>query len=556
MKKLINYYKNNKLFLTVCFTCCCIMILCTAKYILAEFSLNGDDLYFHCARIIGVADGIRGGQFPIKYYNNWLFGAAYLGPIFYGDFFLLFPALLVIMGISLKTSYVIYIYIIYFSILIAMYFLAKKYLKNKIFSIICATIFSTSQYIFVDLFFRSAIGESLGIIFFIILLIGIYNMLYEDYSKPWILSIAFIGLFLCHMTMLIISAIVLIFIILFNFKKLLKSKKFYINSLIAFGLFLAICLYAIVSFAEMYFSDVYNVSYPWTYPSYNRLTFKELFGFKKVYSVGIIFIVPFVLRLFLIKLNDYKKEIKCIDKLIIISIVIIYLVTKYFPWEIFDYMFSFIQFPWRLLVIAELCISLAVAMELKILFKSKRSINMVISLLMPIMLSIFCVVFNNKYLFHNFKIDYNSLTTTLSTFEWNPRGVVVDDYLDRNIYNSNGESISYEREEYTTKVTFCADSQSEYYVVPIIYYKGYSAYIKQNDERIKLNVESDTNAMIKIHTKGLEGEVYLFYKGTILQNITFILSNINVMLISCYVIYHTYIKKKINKKSNLTNNID
>lgn len=75
------------------------ILLLTASaffFIMKKGILFGDDRNFNLNRLVGIAEGFKAGQFPIKYYNHMYSGHAYFNPIFYGDLFLYPFALLLL----------------------------------------------------------------------------------------------------------------------------------------------------------------------------------------------------------------------------------------------------------------------------------------------------------------------------------------------------------------------------------------------------------------------------------------------------------------------------
>ena len=65
----------------------------------------GDDLEYHLLRIDALANGIRNGQFPVRISTYWNNGYGYASSLFYNDLFLMFPALLRLLGISVQNAY-------------------------------------------------------------------------------------------------------------------------------------------------------------------------------------------------------------------------------------------------------------------------------------------------------------------------------------------------------------------------------------------------------------------------------------------------------------------
>ena len=134
-EKLFNWTINHKFSIALIISII-IISLSTLTIFIKNGNVYADDIVFHTNRILGIAEALKGGQFPVKYYPNWYNGAGYFSSIFYGDIFLYIPALLVIIGLPIKISYYIFVFLILIAIYISFYFLMKKFTQNKIWCII------------------------------------------------------------------------------------------------------------------------------------------------------------------------------------------------------------------------------------------------------------------------------------------------------------------------------------------------------------------------------------------------------------------------------------
>ena len=59
---------------------------------LGGFAVYGTDLHYHMDRVANIAAGLRGGQFPVFIYPDFMNGYGYASPVFYGEALLYLPA--------------------------------------------------------------------------------------------------------------------------------------------------------------------------------------------------------------------------------------------------------------------------------------------------------------------------------------------------------------------------------------------------------------------------------------------------------------------------------
>ena len=183
-------------------------------------SAGGCDILFHTNRIQGIADAWRGSYLfsLVPIYPNAAYGYGYLSSYFYSDLFLYIPAIFVYFGMPVFSAYFIFMFAIGITMSLIMYNFCKKIFKSKNLGLLGSLLYISQNFIILDMFRRSALGEMLGLLFILIGFIGIYNMLYEDFSKPYILLIAMFGLTYSHLISLLLFTLALIIIVLFNCK--------------------------------------------------------------------------------------------------------------------------------------------------------------------------------------------------------------------------------------------------------------------------------------------------------------------------------------------------
>ncbi len=547
MKKIFNFCKNHSLICTL-FLVLILSIMASFPTFLGDINevLHSDDGMYHIGRIMGIAEGLKGGQFPVKILPNTLNGYGYASPLFYPDVFLYIPAFLVLIGIPIKIVYILFSLAIVVIASWLFWILAKKFSSNTLFLCLSTILFSVNQYFFVDIFYRSALGESLACVFYMVLFIGIYNMVKEDFSKPWIILIAMVGIALSHTISLAISAIFLIVIVLCNAKKLLTKKDFYKKIGIIIPVFICCIAYFYVPLLELMMDAKYQLSNPWTKPSLKTVNFKTYF--TQPFSLGVLILVAIVFRFFIKKTDENKQQLKWIDIGLIYTIIILFLSSFLFPWSWFDSIFGSIQFPWRLFTLTIASTPLIIMGVFSLLTNRFKYFS--------IIATIVTVLLNPLPRFDLLYDTYDPIThDSVGAGEW----VTIDEsiqfenqiehYLtDNQVYNSNGNAIEYNRKPNTVTISFENNTADDYYLVPLIYYKGYTAkLIDRNGQQHQLTIHRGDYARIKIDNIDIEGTIVVEYEGTTIQTGSLIVSSIAYL--GCIIIPTTlYLKKKKKEK--------
>lgn len=193
--------------------------------------LNSHDLYFHLMRIEGIRAGLESGMFPVRVQPWWLNGHGYAVSVFYGDFFLYFPALLHYFGVSLQAAYKCYVVMINVLTVGIAYYSFSKMSRPKI-GLACTVLYSLNIYRLCCIYTRAAVGEYTAMTFMPLILYGLWKlyMLPEDsgeHKNSWFtLTIGCTGIFLSHMITTEITAVFILLSAVILWKRFFRKKTF------------------------------------------------------------------------------------------------------------------------------------------------------------------------------------------------------------------------------------------------------------------------------------------------------------------------------------------
>ena len=143
--------------------------------------------------------------------------------------------------------------------------------------------------------------------------------------------------------------------------------------------------------------------------------------------------------------------------------------------------------------------------------------------------------------------------------EWLPQNTDVSQLnFSDHVITSNGTILDID-EQHANTITFeynvLQDVESEYFDIPLLYYKGYAAEIVTSDgtyNNLEV-VKSPNNNVVRVLNPNLDsGIIYIKYSGTVIQYISYA---INIATIAALVIYFIFRKKLFQKKTTLKDNI-
>lgn len=527
LDKTISKKKNIVLFLLV------IVIISSITLFLIPNMSRGHDLAFHLSRISAIKDNLKLGIVGGYIYPNYLGGYGYGNGLFYPDLFLYIPAFFSYLGLSVITSYKLFLLLISFCSVGAMYICVKGISKNKKSALISSFIYGFASYRLIDMFTRAALGETLAFVFAPIIIYGMYEIIYGDYKKFYILTIGMSGLILSHLISTYLIGIVLVIMCLVNIKKLFKEKKRILYLVLA--AFATVCLtaYFIFPMLEQMLSGKFI---------FNNLdeTSKLLERSLPIWSIFIEFPYHVLRKLwiptgigigFIVLIYYYFKNFKNYDKFthfcFITAMIFLICATNIFPWNLFQNILSPIQFPWRFYFISVLLLSVGSGLMLS---KSTKDINKRATVLFILFLIPVITISTVNFFEKNIKEvgDYE-----ISFGEYMPLSADKNYILERKdvIATTYPLEHSFTRNGLELTINYNNNQENNSLELPLLYYKGYKAM--SNDK--ELNVYQTNNGLVGVDINDEEGTIYVYYGGTKIQKLSKIVSIITMIVFVIYL---------------------
>lgn len=504
----------------------------------------GADLDFHKARIDGLALAIQHGDLFSKINYAFLNGKGYATGIFYPEFFLLFPALLKVFGLSLSSSYILFMIGITFLTFISSFYTRFAIDKDFNKSVLCSLLYTFSAYRLTDVYSRAAVGEYIALLFLPLAFYGIYHIFYGESKRWYWLTIGMVCLIGSHLITAFLVAITIFLLLLLNSKVLLQEKGRVVDllkaTLTSIPLVLSIIIPIIeqISYQGLILTESAKIQISnMTFSISDWLTF-NLINQPAYATLGLL---PCIFLI--ITLKNWKKLQNVTKHFAILTFIYWVFVVNIFPWGLFDStIINAIQFPWRFYTIAILLLSWVISFDDLNLLKKKwltyvlYAYPILTMLVYQVMLlggprmvsySTFNDLYDNK---PGFGQEY--LPSSTSYKELNT--LLEDEFP---IY-TNGSITNYEK-EYNT-ITFDYDFKEPTEVtLPFVNYKGYIATIKALDKgttgSVKVTESLSMDGLVAVNLDG-KSTISLTYRNTALQNISLVFSSLSLIYFCNFVI--------------------
>lgn len=355
-------------------------------YMHFNYLFGGQDLQFHLQRIDELYNNIcHGNLFPyIATYNFNQLGSAVMS--MYPKLPLYFFA---IIRLAVKQPIISYYIAIWMSTFICMIISYYCYLSmnktDKLGSFIFSVSYALSGLLASYNFLSADLGVSFSLIFFPLVFCGFYQFIKFGNYKMLIIGMTLVCL--SHLLNTIILFIVLIILLIINFKSIT------LNKLIHLGLAVVTTILLTSSFwiPAYYFGKSVNMVAPQTFNlgGTNLIDMlKQGLSNNLLYGLSFIPIIGFICGIAL-----YSELPKPVKQSFWLSIGIIIISSSLFPWIIFQNdIVKYLQFPWRLLVIPQLLLTYVFAfscscMIRKITYSSYKTILLSVILVVIVVLS-------------------------------------------------------------------------------------------------------------------------------------------------------------------------
>ncbi len=535
----------------------------------------GHDVYFHMTRMEALAQEIEAGNIPARLYYFIYDGYGYASPMFYGDLFLMIPALLILCGVSMPLAYKAFMIICICACVLVAYYCGKKIFGAKTAGVCFAFTYAVSSYFAVDVFTRAAIGEMQAFVFVPLAFLGLHSILNDEGKYWYFLPIGLAAVLMSHLITSVMTAFFLLVYALLHSAKIYK-KPVKIGVIAGCAVvFLLISASFLLPMVEQladtkFLSTDGSSATAFGTMEQRSMTLRQLFSLFNLNEshdywipngIGYLPLILVVFRLFVLK----KQKFCMGDGFMIVSNLCLFMISGMFPWEkeFFQSLLGTMQFPWRIMLFATLFLALAAADYSRRI--EKQDITVYTCLVCVVGICAFGSVFVPRYKTYadyeknNQEVVYykgNNIGYNIGTGEYLPSGTSRQQLMRRgNVIKTDGNNLSFTQEkngDIYVPITY-SEKTGTYMDLPLIKYKGYTAvFTDKNGNETPLEVFYGDNNVVRLYLKDIkaDGTIHVTYSGTAVQHVSFVVNVISVILLLGWIIYSVV---KAGRKQSQTN---
>lgn len=569
------YFKKNKGFITqekfLDYSIILGVSLLATSPMMQTYLYNGDDLCYHLARLEGLKDGILDGQIPVNILPDGLRGNGYLNAM-YPYLFLYIGAFLRICRVSLALSYKVIVFCANLGSAVCAYVAIKSMIKSRRSVILAVVLYTLMPYRFTNIFSRGDLGETLALVFWPLVIAGLYHVIMGDRNKWYFLVIGFSGALQSHILSAAFVAAFSVVTALMYCGRIFREHR-YPEIGKAMGLSLLLNAWYLVPFLYYYFGEniakdvlrwsgyfeqsINPSNLTQTLSLYNKQYFSLGLALFGCIGIGIIYLL-------------YERRGRMTDQegflmyLLVLGAILTFMITGYFPNRalmengVFENIATMLQFPWRFLGPASACFVFVGAIGISRCEIIKPYRNYVFALLVGLNLLVIVSVpaDNNHMPYDNAqavasKGHESKLITNIGIFyphEWRLDGA-SDDKLTTSVVVSDMNQVTvrdYQKKGTKAAVAYTAVSSDCYLELPILSYHGYRA-CDENGEAVTIARGAGARMRFAVQGDGVEHRIYVRYgpvAGFVIANLV---SALTIAGCIWYIVRRRKEKKEVRK---------
>ncbi|WP_379970359.1 6-pyruvoyl-tetrahydropterin synthase-related protein [Ectobacillus sp. sgz5001026] len=515
----------------------------------------GADQGFHMLRIQGLTDSIKSGNWYPYINMRYLDGFGYAVDTFYSNTFLYIASFYqIFVKDNAVQAYKFLLLVITFLTFVFAYLSAKGITQSRMISLFASILYTLSSYHFIDTFNRAALGETIAFAFVPVVLSSFYMMVYRQKNVWYWLVVGMCALVLSHIVSTLMASTVLFVLFIVSFHSWKKNPIIVVWIGIAAIFVVGLTIFMTLPLYEQ--MQAQPLISQWA-PVFNVPDTGVNLGDTIIHSInnedarsGVMNIGILVLLAPIIRLLIFEKKIVPGDYFTISGFLTLIVCTKLFPWMLFrNTPLNAVQFPWRYMVFVTFLLAVGSAFYLGEMLKRYDKKWLVFVVFFG------SVIITNVSLLYqtSFEVREPSAETILENTanigigkEYLPTGVRLSDitpdsgplYVNENVHYSNFKKNG-------SHISFDYNNTNEGEIaMPIIYYKGYQAQIKENGTSMNTPVYAGVTNLATLELPKGTGTVNFYYAGTTIQKLSKILSGVFFLAFGIVLVYEAIVRRK------------
>jgi len=528
----------------------------------ADLSL-GYDSVFHLARLRNIVSAWEVGQFPARVgaftYNGY--GAA--TSAMYPDLFLTLPALMLMTGASIQLA--MHTLIVGTNIATAafMYLLARR-LFGRHAAVSAAALYTLATYRLTDVYARAALGEALGMAFLPLFLLGLYEVLAGDQRRWPLLAVGATCVFQSHMLATALCALLAVGFGALCLTKIIREKRLgaIAKAIVMTVLLNVFFLVPFLMLGRMGLSETVppgscekaalapaqllaGMFVPQTVQAW-RYEFYHLKDFPV--EIGLPLLAGALLALHEAMQEREKNTKRRVIVLLLSGLVSALLCTSVFPWGVLSRvtggLSDVIQFPWRLLMLADVFLALAAGYGFAALAWKQAHTAQIAALALGVICAL--PMLSAETLSMDYLAYGETVPSTIGYTDYTIPGTDIDLVADDSVLVQGDVRLGDVDKAGTTLHVHVDAREDAVLTLPLFAYDGYAAQADGRDVTLGIG---ENNRLTAALPAGTQGSLAVWYAGKPLWRFADGVSLVTLLCLAVFSILCRMNVKKVHDKN-------
>ncbi|MGN0773383.1 MAG: hypothetical protein ACI4MP_06275 [Candidatus Ventricola sp.] len=326
---------------------------------------GGHDTLFHQMRLYNVADALGSGQFPVRMGGYGYNGYGSAVSIFYPDVFLLFPALMMRTGATVQCAVRTYIIAMNAVTAAAMYACGRRIFGSRTAGTCASILYTLASYRLMDVYVRDALGEYTAMAMLPLFVLGLWEAVFGDAKRWRTLTLGATLVFMSHMLTTALCAALAVAVCALNIGRIVRERRL-AAILKATAAAVLVNLFLLVPMLDYSLQGIGDSGTLMTSCSESAMQVMELFVTQANAAKGVGCMLLLGLAALLYAALTGRAEgagKRAALGFALAGAAAALMATELFPWAQLERLtrglINYLQFPSRLLMFAELFLSLA-----------------------------------------------------------------------------------------------------------------------------------------------------------------------------------------------------
>ena len=322
----------------------------------------GHDSEFHRMRLRNVVSALGEGQFPVRVGGSMYNGYGSATSIFYPDTCLYLAALMMLGGATIQFALSAMLIALNAVTAASAYACGRRMFGSRTAGTCASVLYTLAAYRLTDLYTRMALGEAAAMAVIPLFILGLWEVVFGDKRRWPMLVIGATAVFRTHMITTVLCAAGAAVLCAVCLVRMIREGR--LSALLAaLAATVLLNLYALVPLADCMLGGI-SMGTLSSSVSAGAMRLAELFAQNPQFprDIGAALLIGTVVTAHGL-IGKRTEDARTACALLLGGIAMALMATKLFPWAALEKRFggaiNFLQFPWRLLMFADIFLALA-----------------------------------------------------------------------------------------------------------------------------------------------------------------------------------------------------